>query len=284
MWHYAMKYSRVMFISVLLEQVVWQKSEIFFLAQLKDPSESGYYGLAYTISYLAIGTIPAAITGTLTPIFSSLADSNHSAKISHSYKRYFSFLNLMILPLAFGLCIISPYLLETLYGNSYLAAAPALRLLAISSAVGMYTRPSVSVIHAFNKPKVFAIANMLALPVDLGLAWRLVPVMGSQGAAVANLAAQTTAAVVIIGYTSISVGLRYDFNSISRSLISTVLCCMVAWLVVEAAATSLLIVLLAVILGAITYMVALVCLRDRPTQEIVTWMQEKAQRALSAQG
>jgi O-antigen/teichoic acid export membrane protein len=277
-WRGVLGYTGFVYISMLVDQIVWQRSEMFFLAQLDDATASGYYGLAYTSAQLAIGILPIALTGTLTPIFSSLAGSGDASAIARSYRQSFAYLNLLLLPLAIGFFIIAPGFLGVLYGDAYAGAAPILRILIVSSAIGIYARPSASVLHAINRPYILLIGSLIALPIDVLLAWRLVPLWEAQGAAVANLAAQVVGAAIAMGYTTFSVGLRYDFPSLGKSAIGAAACGTVAWLITQLAITPLLSLALAICLGAATYLIVLVLLRDDPAEAALGWVRAKLVR------
>jgi O-antigen/teichoic acid export membrane protein len=281
-WGGILGYTGFVYISMLVDQVVWQRSEMFFLARLDDATASGYYGLAFTSAQLAIGTLPMALTGTLTPIFSSLAGSGDASAIAKSYRQSFSYLNLLLLPLAIGFFIVAPGFLAVLYGDAYTGAAPVLRILIISAAIGIYARPSASVLHAINRPYILLVGSLIALPIDLVLAWRLVPLWEAQGAAVANLAAQCVGAAIAIGYTTFSVGLRYDLPSLGKSALGAVACGTVAWSISQLALSPLLSLALAISLGGATYLTALILLRDNPTQAAVGWLRAKFIRYYAA--
>lgn len=281
-WRSILGYSAVIFITVLADQIVWQRSEIFFLAQLGDPRESGYYGLAYTITLLAIGTLPAAITGVLTPLFSSLAGStNGFSELARSYQNSFAFLNLIVLPTSMGLFVIAPHIIALLYGEAYVAASTVLRILILSAALSIYARPSASVIHALNRPYILLFGNIVAIPVNLFLAWRLVPLWGAKGAAIANVAAQLIGASVAIGYTTVVVRLRYDHRSLIKSFVGACACSGVAWLMDSLLIPSIPNLFLTVIFSASIYVLALIGLRDRPAQEAMAWICGRAVRSMS---
>ncbi|HUW94311.1 MAG TPA: hypothetical protein VMW58_00845 [Anaerolineae bacterium] len=69
-WRPMIRYSRLVLLTTLADQVIWQRPEVFFFGQLADPAQSGYYSPAYTIAGIAVGTVRTALTGTLTAQFS----------------------------------------------------------------------------------------------------------------------------------------------------------------------------------------------------------------------
>lgn len=269
-WKSALSYTIIIFFTTLIDQIVWQRSEIFFLARLPDPSHSGFYSLSYTISQMSIGTVPVALTGILTPVFASMAESKPRSNLDQLFKRSFSYLNLILLPSAVGLIIVAPKLIALLYGEGFLSAAPVLQIIAISTALGIYTRPGASVLHALNKPIVLLLAGLVALPVDLVLAWQLVPGMFARGAAIANLAAQFVCAGLIVGYGIFAVGLRVNLASLIKTLLSSIICGIIAKLILLLEMDPLFTLPLAIIVASISYLISLILLKDEPTTEILS--------------
>ena len=268
-WKSVLSYTIIIFFTTLIDQIVWQRSEIFFLARLPDPSHTGFYSLSYTISQLAIGTVPVALTGILTPVFSSIIASNPGSNMNHLYERSFSYLNLILLPSTIGLIVVAPKLVALLYGEEFQPAVPALQIIAISTALGIYTRPGTSVLHALNKPLVLLLAGLAALPVDLVLAWRLIPGMFARGAAIANLAAQLVCAALIVGYGIFRVGLRVNLDSLAKTLFSSIICGIVAELILLLEIDPLFTLPLAIVVASISYLFLLMFLKDEPTIDIL---------------
>lgn len=268
-WKSVLSYTGIIFFTTLIDQIVWQRSEIFFLARLDDPSHSGFYSLSYTISQLAIGTLPVALTGILTPVFSSMSESKLRSNLDHLFTRSFSYLNLIVLPSTVGLVIVAPRLITLFYGEEFLPAVPVLQLIAVSTALGIYTRPSASIMHAQNRPIVLFLAGLAALPVDLVLAWKLTPGMFAIGAAIANLAAQFICAGLIIGYGIFTFGLRYDRDSLMKTLCSSIICGVVTVLILRMGMKSWIALPLAIAAASISYLISLMLLKDNATTEIL---------------
>lgn len=284
-WRALVRYSSIVFLAMLADQIIWQRSEIFFLAQLSDTRQSGYYSLAYTLTLLALGTLPTALTGTFTPIFSAQSEAASSRiTLAHSYRQAFSFLNLILLPAAVGLFIVSPQVVSLLYGDAYKEVIPVLRILIFSSAISIYARPSASLIHALNKPQMLLFGNLLAIPVDVFIAWKLVPEWGAQGAALANAIAQLIGAGFAIGYTIRAIGFQYDTQSIIKSFISAGACGMSAWAVNQVVGFSSFGLVLTVAIGASIYILALFRLGDQPTHQAIKWVRLRTQGYLSSVG
>lgn len=263
------RFTLLIFFTTLIDQVVWQRSEIFFLARLQDTRQSGYYALGYTVSQLGIGTLPFALCGVLTPLFSSFSGPGYQTDLISTFKKAFRVLNFMIWPLSAGLFAIAPALLSLLYGEEFLAATPILRLLILSTTIGIFSRPGASILHALNKPHILLLGSLLALPVDIILAWILVPRYSGIGAAMANLAASILGAGFVFLYGVISLHLPYEWNSLYKNLVSASACGLVAFLLTQAIPAPGPAVGLAVLCGGIVYLLVLVLWKDGFTTEAI---------------
>ncbi len=271
-WKPVLNYTILIFLTTLVDQIVWQRSEIFFLARLEDPSYSGFYSLSYTISTLAIGTIPVALTGILTPVFSSMAEAR--TNLHSLFQKSFAYLNLIVFPSTVGLIIVAPKLIDCFYGERFLPAVPVLQIIAVSTALGIYTRPGASILHAQNKPVVLLLSGLAALPVDIILAWVLIPSLYAKGAAIANLVAQFVCAGLIMGYAIFIIGLNLNLNSLLKTILSSILCGLIARLILLLEIPSLFSLLLAVLAASMTYLISLLLLKDGPTTELLIHLKQ----------
>lgn len=269
-WREIFKYTSLVYLTSIADQIIWQRSEIFFLAHLSDPSESGYYSLAYTIAILGVTTIPTAIAGVLTPMFASIRHHSFSSvEIATVYCKAFSYISYIVLPSMIGMIIISDPLITALYGDQYRAVIPVLQILAVSAAIGVMARPSASIIHAVNKPQILLFGTLTAIPVNLFLAWILVPYLGAQGAAIANLSAQSINAGIAMIYTLIAVKLNYDWHTFRNISISALLCGIVAYITIHLGPVSLVSLTFAVFSSVVVYFITMTFLRDKMTLDLV---------------
>lgn len=269
LWKQVGQYTLLVFITALVDQIVWQRSEIFFLGALADSRQSGFYSLAFTITQVTICTLPSAITGTLTPEFSALHQEGSSNKLRELYSRVVSYISFIVLPLSAFLLLVAPYLIVKLYGEDFSPAISVIRILTFSSLLGIFARPSASVLHSLNKPKVLLFGSLIALPVDLFLAWLLIPEFAAQGAAYANLTTQFVGAVIAVGYVTFSIKPKLDWVSIQKMLFSTLTFGMAGVFILNLGLGSVLTVLLISLCGMFIYPLLLILLKDTTTLEIV---------------
>ncbi|MBM4430620.1 MAG: hypothetical protein FJ026_09795 [Chloroflexi bacterium] len=282
-WRLVIQYSATVFLTMLLDQIVWQRSEMFFLSRLPDAKESGYYSLAFTIARVSVTTMPLAITGILTPMFASLTLSEQPAALASAYRESVSLLGFLLLPTGIAVFALAPGLIAVLYGPAYVEAAAVLRILVLSAIMMMYARPSSSVMHALNRPRLLFLTDLVALPVDLILAWWLVGLWQARGAAIANLAANVVAGGARIVWARLRVGLAFDLRCTIRNAFGACVCGVVTWQVSTCWEVSAPTLALAVIVGATAYIISMLVARDPVAYRAVNWVLRQCRRQLAAQ-
>jgi O-antigen/teichoic acid export membrane protein len=280
-WNGLVRFSFVIYLALIVDQIVWQRSEVFFLAQLPDASQTGIYSLAYTVAFVGVGIIPSAITGVLTPVFTEEVTSKGKEHLRLIYQSNFTFINWFVLPMAIGLLIFAPILLSDLFASEYPSATMVLTLLILSSTIAIYSRPSASILHALNLPKVLLIGSVCALPVNLFLAWKMVPTLGAFGAAVANIIAQAIAGSITIGYVSFRVGVNYDWKVLGQALIGSFFCGATAWGVMTLIPIPIIRLIAASILGLLIYILVLYKMKEEIATRIVAQFQSTIHKYLT---
>jgi O-antigen/teichoic acid export membrane protein len=280
-WNGLVRFSLIIYLTILVDQIVWQRSEVFFLAQLPDTSQTGIYSLAYTVALVGVGVIPSAITGVLTPVFTKEVASKGKDHLRLLYKSNFAFLNWLVLPLSIGLLIFAPVLISDLFGSQNTSAGIVLTILILSSTIAIYSRPSASILHALNLPKVLLFGSMCALPVNLWLAWRLVPNLGAVGAAVANFIAQIIAGSIAIGYVNLRVRVEYEWKILGQALIGAILCGSTAWIIMLIIPIPIIRLFAASFFGLVIYILVLYKMKEEIATGIVHQLRGNIQKYLA---
>lgn len=267
-WQPIIKYSFIIYLTIVVDQIVWSKSEFLFLGKLPSAVESSYYGIAYTIAVVALSTIPAAVTGILMPTFTKQFSLMGVEGIKQEYKKSLSYITWILLPSLSGLIVLSRIIITDLYGKQYVGASIPLQILAVSSAIAIYSRPSGSILHAVNRPHLLLLGGVCALPVDIYLAWKLTPIYGAIGAAIANLIAQIIAGCIVIIYVSLFLRIELKWKKLSIILLASVISSTFAWIVVSVVPIPILRLFLAVLIGALSYLFVLFILKEPVTVEL----------------
>ncbi|GAA4161131.1 hypothetical protein GCM10022286_18220 [Gryllotalpicola daejeonensis] len=195
-------------LSTLIAQLVVTRSEVVFLNWLSTPEAVGIFALAMGVAGNVFA--PAqAITGPLIPALSSLkatADENAMVKAFARTVRASSTVSALIT--AVGVPAIA-VLIPLFYGAAFSAAVlPVLAL----GCVGGFT-VAASPAWAFTLARLSArrllTINLVALAVDVALAWSLIIVLGTWGAVIANGASVSVRVVMLLYGEGRALGIRH---------------------------------------------------------------------------
>jgi O-antigen/teichoic acid export membrane protein len=191
------RYARSASALVVLDAIVWQRTEVALLQALAPAAEIAFYALAFGVAAQA-SRIPAQASILLFPSFPALVGAGRSGELAVLHATAMRYLVLLGAPLAVGLAVTAPAVVRVLYGPAYDPAAPVLAALALGSLVAFAAGASPAVLHATKRQDRLLRQGILAAVVDLVLAVVLIPLAGALGAALASLAAQALGSVLAI--------------------------------------------------------------------------------------
>jgi len=192
-----LRYARGASALVVLDAVVWQRTEVAFLQALAPTAEIAFYALAFGVA-AQVGRIPYQASVVLFPSFPALVGGGRVAELAGLHATAMRYLVLLGAPLAVGLAVTAPGVIGLLYGPAYAPAAVVLAVLALGSLPAFAAGASPAVLHATKRQDRLLRQGVLAAIVDVVLALALIPVLGALGAALASVAAQGLGSVLAI--------------------------------------------------------------------------------------
>ncbi len=205
--------SRGLFVLAILDQVVWQRSEVLFLRAFRSPSEIAFYTLPVTL-VAALFLVPASIAGVLLPRLAGALDPRAMSRAY--YADGMRLLAFTALPLAAVAVVLAPAALHALSGGAYAASVPVFRVLCITAALTTITAAGAAVLITEEETGFMVRWGLIAAAVNLLLDVVLIPRGGALGAACANGVAQSLA----VGATGMHLvrvrGLRVPWASLAR--------------------------------------------------------------------
>jgi len=181
-------------IVAVLDTIVWDRSEVFFLGLYATSEDIAYYSLAFGLA-TRIMIVPGVAVGALLPAFSALHGSNDPAEFGLLYHGALRYVALVGAPLAAMVAALAPALVQGLYGAAYLPAAPLVGVLAAVALLSALRQVAWAALRAVGDRRCALTATAVAAVVNVGLAATLIPRWGPKGAVAANAAAQVTATV-----------------------------------------------------------------------------------------
>ncbi|UNK18766.1 oligosaccharide flippase family protein [Paenibacillus sp. N3/727] len=149
---------------------------------LLSPASLGLYVVSLNLSKI-LNTIQNAITSVLFPKASGL---QHTEAIQLTFKVY-RISTLVTIIVGAGVFLVAPYLLILLYGQSFADAVPIFRILIFQTAITSLSWILSQGFMSTGKPGVVTIIRMSTLGLNIVLLNILIPLLGTEGAAISLL-------------------------------------------------------------------------------------------------
>lgn len=175
----------------LIDAVVWQRSEVFFLQHLSVVQEIGYYSLAFTIFAMLMGMGLALINGYF-PAISHDFGANNWTKIREKIRQGLLLALIYATPLTLGALATLNGLIGLLYGSKMLPAVPVAHILFVGLIPAVVMGVLGLTISAVNRPWVSIPLGLGTAILNIALDILLIPKFGAIGAALANVTAQVS--------------------------------------------------------------------------------------------
>jgi O-antigen/teichoic acid export membrane protein len=181
----------------LLLQVVQRRMEFLFLQAYSTEVQLAMYSIGFmvvsTAAILPMSLVEAGLPG--------VAESLGAGTIDRTSRMLGSALRIVSvasLPLTAAVVCLGPVLILVLYGSDYQLAADLVPLMGLSLILVTSGNLCATFWIGADRLRLPIIGASVGAVVDLSLAWLLVGDHGAWGAAIANLAGQTTMAVIML--------------------------------------------------------------------------------------
>lgn len=219
----------------VLDAVVWDRSEVFFLGLWGTAQDIAYYSLAFGLASRSM-ILPEITVGALLPAFSALHGAGNRPDFEAVYRTALRYVALAGALTAALTAALAPGIVNLLYGVAYLPAAPLLSALAGVALVSALRQVAWAALPALGDRRSALVATTIAAAVNLGLATWLIGAYGTAGAVVANAAAQLLATVWVF----VALARRHRFGIPAADLVKIAVAGLLAYLVARQAGTGLL--------------------------------------------
>ena len=158
------------------------------LSLFKGNEEAGLFSSAYRVIWM-LAIIPATC---MTAVFPFLARIGNSRDGRHrdAIRLVVKYLACLSLPFSGLLAVYAPRIISSVYGKSYVGAAPALWILAAIPLFSFAYIPLIDMLNSQYKQRLSVIAILLCAAINTGLCLLLAPALGLVGAAVSTLVAE----------------------------------------------------------------------------------------------
>lgn len=186
-------------IAVVLELIVWKRSEFFLLQAFSTDSELAFYSIAFAV-VMSVVRVSGTLAGVLAPAVANLLGAGDLARIRSGLTRAMRLLMLLTLPLVALGAALGPAAIGIVWGDEFKAARTPFLIMAVASLLFPVSDISYALFVGLGRLSVKLVGDGLAALVNIGLALALIPSHGATGAALANSGAQLAAGLTVVLY------------------------------------------------------------------------------------
>ncbi len=264
---------------MLLSQNVFHQADVTMLGLMRSDYEVGLYSTAVKV-YTIINQVITSVLWVVLPRLSFYYAEQDHQRISALLRKIFGFITVLGLPCTTGVFLLSEEIIQIVGGETYLAAAPALQILALALLFSLYgggflgnmiTLPS-------NRERYFMVACCISAVLNVLTNGLLIPFFGIRAAA-ATTAISELALLIIL---AAKVGKEVRIGSLGRLFAGPLAGCAliaVSTLVISFFVPNLwLRTFLAVAIGAAEYAVVLLLLKNEIAQQLFGTVKRKLLR------
>ncbi|WP_276353555.1 oligosaccharide flippase family protein [Cohnella caldifontis] len=220
-------YSKYMYMNVVWQQIVFARSEYFFLGIYSTPKEIAMYGIAYSLVSMS-GMVFTPIMNVLNNFFSGLVarkDFELLETIVVNLTKYFIILLMFILTCA---AAISEKLIIFVYSNEYSSVYISFFIMFSGFVILQGISVAGSIPFLYEKQKFIVNIGLVAGVINIIQDLVLIPMLGSIGAAIANATTQVICSVIGFIYTIKITRFRFNLaRLIPCILLSTIFCSLI---------------------------------------------------------
>jgi O-antigen/teichoic acid export membrane protein len=263
---------------VLLEMLVWDRTEIFFLRLYVSSGELAFYSLAYGLASRLI-VLPNIVVGPLLPALAALYGTGDGPEFQRVYRRAVRYAMLVAAPLVAISVAIAPGAVALLYGDAYAPVTWMFRVLVVVTLIAVMREVAWAALQAAGARRSILFGSLVSTAIDLALAVVLIPRIGTVGAIIAASSAQIALTVWAVSAMRHVTGAWLPGVALARILTAGAVACGVA-LAVHVTA-SLASVFASAIAGATAFVaVALVLGVPEPGEWL--WLRDVSSRIMGA--
>jgi O-antigen/teichoic acid export membrane protein len=174
---------------LLLDMIVWQRSEVLFLKWYSTLPQIAFYTLAYSIA-TKVSEIASSFSSTLLPLYSESYGRNGLQEVGPVYVKALKYVQMVMVPLCLlGVAVAKP-LVYLIYGPNYLPLVLPLQILLASLAFTSMGVVGSPLLVGTERQSFIAKYGTVVAILNVALDLILIPKHGALGAAVANCTAQ----------------------------------------------------------------------------------------------
>ncbi len=215
------RYAAIATALLVVDFVINDRSELFFIKLYRPDAEVGYYSLAFAMAAYPVQLIPGALGSVLMPAISEQFGRGDSTRLAAIYVTSARYLMILAFPLAAGGIVMARPLVVALFGEDYTPMVLPTQILMAATATYAISLSTSSVIWGTNRPLFFLLLAIFTVPVNLAACNVLIPLFGMKGAALAQWATAGSLPMAV-WYVSSRLGVSWPYKDTARIILACV--------------------------------------------------------------
>jgi O-antigen/teichoic acid export membrane protein len=261
------RYAMGVFIVTAFDAVIWQRSEVLFLAIFQGADAVGYFTIAYGLSVTVMTLLPHSLGVVLFPSLSERYGLNDRRGLQHLYRVSMLQIAIMTLPLCVGGVVLARDLVRVLYGSQFDPAVDAVRVLFIGATIGALATPGSGLFLALDRAGRRGALAVPVIALNILLAVVLIPSLGVLGAALAKTLTQVVHVSIDATYLAVREGFTIAWSGLGRVACASLAPGLVAF-VLSRSLEGFPGLVIEILAGGVAYAAALVFLRAIPREDL----------------
>jgi O-antigen/teichoic acid export membrane protein len=184
------RYNLVVAALLLLNIVVWKRSELLFLGRFSGVSQVAYYSLPFSLTEQISGLLPGALLGVMLPGLTHAMGAADPARFASFFNSSLTYLAILTVPICLFAIPTAGGVITFLYGPKYGPAVPVLQVLSVAVPFAVLAQATGFALLGIERQSWLLKVGAAAAALSLGLDFVLIPAWGAMGAATAKVIAQ----------------------------------------------------------------------------------------------
>ena len=192
---------------------------VVLLSKMTDDTFVGVYGASFNIvSRLYI--FPDSIGTAIFPTIAFLYASKNMAELGSLSEKFFRYTMIMGLPFSLGVALLSPRIIDLIYGTQYASSAASLSILAAGIPFLFMIGLFAFALGAVHRQGQVVKANLIATALNLAITVLLIPPFRELGAAAGYAASQLITSALLFYYFRRFLAFRLDPGGIAKIILA----------------------------------------------------------------
>lgn len=268
----------LLFLSIsLFCSSIYSRIDVTMLGLMSTETSVGIYSNGHKVINIVI-TVCTAITSVFLPRMSYLyrEDKDSFTRLLNTGIRIIA---LITIPACFGLMLLSQDAILLLYGDSFRAAGPVLRIFSLLIPVkGFGDLLCYQTVISIGKEKSLVPAAGAAMLVNVILNLLMIPVWGEIGATIASVCSEVTVNSLMLLYVRKQINFHIHRKELLKILVSTGAMCIMVGIIKCFRLSSLLTCTIGLIVGGTVYMLINIFLGNKLIMDLVYMAKNKLRK------